>query len=81
MGGNYMHLGQHEESLVYLKKYFKQLEILGGSVEKPEALTTLCRNENYKVNFRITRHLPGQPESARSGQVVRFFQVCWITYK
>ena len=26
-----MHLGQHEESLVYLKKYFKQIEILGGT--------------------------------------------------
>ncbi len=34
----------------------------------------LVQNENYKINFRITRHLPGQPESARSSQVVGFFQ-------
>ena len=46
------------------------------SLEKPEALTFLRRNEIYWVNFRITRHLHGQPESARSGQGVRFFHLC-----
>jgi len=31
MGTNYMLLGQHEESLVYFKKYFDQLKIFGGT--------------------------------------------------
>ena len=48
-------------------------------MEKPEELTTLRRNEIFWVNFRITRHLHGQPESARSGQVVRFFKSDVIT--
>ena len=44
-------------------------------LEKTEVLTTLRRNEVYAVSFRIPGHLPGQPESARSGQVVRFFHI------
>ena len=31
MGSNYMYLGQHEESLVYFKKYVDQLKLLGGT--------------------------------------------------
>jgi len=31
MGSNYILLGQYEESLVYLKKYFNKLKILGGN--------------------------------------------------
>ena len=33
-------------------------------LEKPEALTTLRRNEIFYVNIRIPKHLLGQSESA-----------------
>jgi hypothetical protein len=39
-------------------------------LEKPEALTTLRRNEIFYVNIRIPKHLLGQSESARGGQPV-----------
>ena len=47
-------------------------------MEKPEALTPLRWNVINKLNIRTPDHLHCQPESARSGQVVRFFQL--ITY-
>ena len=43
------------------------------NLEKPEALTTLRRNMINYLNIRSLGHLPCHPESARSGQEVRFF--------
>ena len=44
-------------------------------MEKPEALTILRRNVINYLNIRTPGHLPCQPDLARSGQVVCFFQV------
>ena len=44
-------------------------------VDKSAALTTLSRNMMYYINLRTPGHLPGQSESAKGGQVVRFFQI------
>jgi len=43
-------------------------------VEKPEVLTIPSPEYALLVNFRIPRYSPGQSESARSGQLVRFFR-------
>ena len=42
-------------------------------MEKQEALNILRRNVINELNIRAPGHLPSQPESARSGQEVRFF--------
>ncbi|MGC9345072.1 MAG: hypothetical protein ACP5E3_20370 [Bacteroidales bacterium] len=44
-------------------------------MEKPEALTTLLRNERFYVNHCLSEYLPGQSELASGGQSVLFFQI------